>query len=131
MTTTSTRTAPALVLEGARWLGGAGYLFNLSRWLEYLRPFADLPDHEWYREIDPLADALEAVDPGGMGPERADLGYCALGDPESCVGVMRRFEDLGVDQVLMLMQTAALPDAKVRESIRLFGEEVIPACRGK
>lgn len=56
-----------------------------------------------YREIldNPLADALDAVDPGEMGPELADLGYCALG----------------------------VPDAKVRESIRLFGEEVIPACR--
>lgn len=29
----------------------------------------------------------------------------------------------------MLMQTAGVPDAKVRESFRLFDEEVIPACR--
>lgn len=126
----------ALCLEDdveAKRLGGAGYLFNLSRWLEYLRPFADLPGHEWYREVldNPLADALDAVDPGEVGPELAELGYCALGDPESCVAVMKRFEALGVDQVLMLMQTAGTPDQKVRESIRLFGEEVIPACRGR
>jgi hypothetical protein len=52
-----------------------------------------------------------------------------LGDPESCISVVKRFQALGIDQLLLLMQTAGVPHEKVCESIRLFGEEVIPACR--
>lgn len=124
----------ALCLEDdqdAKTVGGAGYLFNLRKWVDYIRPFGALESHEWYREIldNPLVEAMASSDPNSAGNMLADLGYCALGDPDSCIKVVKRFEELGVDQLLMLMQTAGVPHEKVLESIRLFGEVVIPALR--
>lgn len=115
----------------AKMLGGAGYIYNLQQWVKHIRPLGKLPSHRWYAELldNPLVEALEHADPAVAGPMLADLGYCALGNPDSCVEVMKRFQSLGVDQVLMLMQTAGVPHDKVCDSIRLFGEEVIPRCR--
>lgn len=124
----------ALCLEDdqeAKTLGGGGYAYNLGKWLEFIRPLGELPSHEWYRQIldNPLVDAMAESDPNQVGNTLSDLGYCALGDPDSCIQVVKRFQDLGVDQILMLMQTAGVPHEKVCESIRLFGEVVIPAVR--
>lgn len=117
--------------QEAKTIGGAGYLFNLRKWVDYIRPFGELPSHEWYREIldNPLVEAMASSDPKDAGNTLADLGYCALGDPDSCIQVIKRFDELGVDQLLLLMQTAGVPHEKVLDSIRLFGEVVIPASR--
>jgi alkanesulfonate monooxygenase SsuD/methylene tetrahydromethanopterin reductase-like flavin-dependent oxidoreductase (luciferase family) len=115
----------------AKYDGGAGYIYNLKRWVEYLKPLAKLPSHRWYAEIldNPLVEAMEQSDPGDAGAMLADMGYCAIGDPKSCIDVVKRFEALGVDQLLLLMQTAGVSHEQVCESIRRFGDEVIPACR--
>ena len=39
------------------------------------------------------------------------------------------YEDIGVDQVMLIMQTETIPHDKVMGSIELFGKEVIPAFR--
>ncbi|MCL4423194.1 MAG: LLM class flavin-dependent oxidoreductase [Actinobacteria bacterium] len=128
----------ALCLEDraeAHRLGARGYLFNLQRWIDYIRPLAQLPSHGWYRKLldNPLLDALDKAsegDLGEIGQMLVDLGYCAIGDPGECIEVVKRFKSLGIDQMLVLMQTGGVSSDKVRESIRLFGEEVMPACRG-
>lgn len=115
----------------AKAVGGAGYLFNLRKWVEFVRPLGMVPGHEWYAQVldNPLIDAMGEADPLVAGGVLADLGYCALGDPDSCIQIAKRFQDLGVDQLLLLMQTAGVPHEKVLTSIRLFGEVVIPAVR--
>lgn len=125
----------ALCLEDgaeAKRLGGAGYVFNLRKWAEYIKPLAELPSHEWYAKIldNPLVEALTAADPASTGALLSEMGYCALGTPDECIAIAKRFQSLGVEQLLFLMQTAGVPHEKVCESIRLFGEKVIPACRG-
>ena len=39
------------------------------------------------------------------------------------------YDDIGVDQVMMIMQTETIPHEKVMSSIEMFGKEVFPACR--
>jgi alkanesulfonate monooxygenase SsuD/methylene tetrahydromethanopterin reductase-like flavin-dependent oxidoreductase (luciferase family) len=131
----------ALCLEDpseARRLGAAGFLFNLRRWIDYIRPFAVLPSHEFYAKLldNPLLEALDnvtsATSPSELekiGGTLCELGYCALGDVDDCMSVVNRFKSLGVDQMLMLMQTAGIPDEKVQESIDLFGTSIIPKAR--
>jgi alkanesulfonate monooxygenase SsuD/methylene tetrahydromethanopterin reductase-like flavin-dependent oxidoreductase (luciferase family) len=108
-------------------LGGAGYLFNLRRWIEHIRPLAEVPGHEWYKQMlsNPLLEALEAADPYQVGRMLTDLGYCALGNPDDCATVVKRFEGLEIEHLLILMQTGGVPHEKVMESIKLFGAEVI------
>lgn len=124
----------ALCLEDraeAQRLGGYGYLFNLRRWMDYIRPFAELPSHDFYAKLldNPLLEALDSVDSASVGSMLAELGYCAVGDPDDCLSVVKRHEALGIDQILVLMQTGGVSHEKVCESIRLFGSEVIPRCR--
>lgn len=56
-----------------------------------------------------------------------DREMIIVGDPEHCIKVAKRYEAIGVDILLCHMQFRGMPDQAVRDSIRLFGEEVIPA----
>lgn len=49
-----------------------------------------------------------------------------IGDPSSAKETVQRFVDVGVDELILVMQTGTTPDALVRESIRTFGEKVMP-----
>lgn len=53
-------------------------------------------------------------------------GVVCIGDPHRCINVIKKWESIGVDQIMCLMQAGRIPHEKVMESIRLFGEEVIP-----
>ena len=51
------------------------------------------------------------------------------GDPDSCIRAIRMYQDIGVDEVMMITQTETIPHEKVMSSIELFGKEVFPAIR--
>jgi alkanesulfonate monooxygenase SsuD/methylene tetrahydromethanopterin reductase-like flavin-dependent oxidoreductase (luciferase family) len=59
----------------------------------------------------------------------ADRGVIIAGNPESCIKTIKMYEDIGVDQVMMIMQTETISHEQVMESLELFGKEVIPAFR--
>ena len=61
--------------------------------------------------------------------EYLNLGSIATGDPDTCLKVIKRYQDAGVDQVLCWMQIGNLPHTKVMDSIRLFGKHVTPYFR--
>jgi alkanesulfonate monooxygenase SsuD/methylene tetrahydromethanopterin reductase-like flavin-dependent oxidoreductase (luciferase family) len=50
-----------------------------------------------------------------------------VGSPERCIQVAKQYENIGVDRLLCHLQFRGMSNDKIRESIRLFGEEVIPA----
>ena len=49
-----------------------------------------------------------------------------VGDPHSCSKIVQRYADVGVDQLIIHMQAGGIPNQRVRESIRAFGQHVIP-----
>jgi alkanesulfonate monooxygenase SsuD/methylene tetrahydromethanopterin reductase-like flavin-dependent oxidoreductase (luciferase family) len=55
-----------------------------------------------------------------------DNAEVCIGDPRRCIEVIKHWESIGVDQIMCLMQAGRIPHEKVMESIRLFGEQVIP-----
>ena len=57
----------------------------------------------------------------------SDRGVIIAGNPQSCIDTIKTYEEIGVDQVMMIMQTETVPHARVMESLELFGNEVIPA----
>ena len=66
--------------------------------------------------------AIAELDPNTL----ADRGVIVAGDPESCIKAIQMYEEIGVDQVMMIMQTETIPHEKVMSSIELFGKEVMP-----
>ncbi|MCI0441441.1 MAG: LLM class flavin-dependent oxidoreductase [Chloroflexi bacterium] len=79
-------------------------------------------------------------DLGGGGAPRAMLGelppdllcergVIVAGDPDSCIECVKRHQEIGVDQILLIMQSDQIEHKKAKRSIELFGKEVIPAFR--
>ena len=71
---------------------------------------------------DPQHAIWEQLDAGTL----CERGVIIAGDAESCIEGVRRHEESGADQVIMVMQTDEVPHDKVMRSIELFGEGVIP-----
>lgn len=53
-------------------------------------------------------------------------GGAVIGSPETCLRTLSRFAEYGVDEVFLYMQCATTPHEKVKESIRLLAEHVMP-----
>lgn len=45
--------------------------------------------------------------------------FC-MGNPDSCIRTLKKYEAAGVDQVLCFMQFGGLPYQKIMDSIKLF-----------
>ena len=60
----------------------------------------------------------------------SERGVVISGNPESCIKTCQMYEDIGVNQVILIMQTETIPHDKVMGSIEKFGKEIIPAFRG-
>ena len=67
---------------------------------------------------------------GELPPELlCERGVIVAGDPDGCIECVKRHEEIGVDQTLLIMQSDQIPHNKVMRSIELFGKEVIPAFK--
>lgn len=62
--------------------------------------------------------------------ELVEASQAIIGSPETCARFMNLI-DAGVDEVLLFMQVATTPHAKILQSIRLIAEEVRPRLRHK
>jgi alkanesulfonate monooxygenase SsuD/methylene tetrahydromethanopterin reductase-like flavin-dependent oxidoreductase (luciferase family) len=60
----------------------------------------------------------------------ANTGVTVAGDPDQCIAGLKLFEEAGVDEVMIIVQTEMIPHERSLETIRLFGEKVIPAFHG-
>ena len=49
-----------------------------------------------------------------------------VGDPQHCIDKVHQYKEIGVEYLLCLMQNYGVPHEKVMQSIRLWGEKVIP-----
>lgn len=123
---------------------------RINAYEELLEAWGGVPDHlqadfgRWLRQSDEEHQA-RASEVGisldsGPGAARAAVaqldadtlsnrGVIIAGNPESCINTIKTYEDIGVDQVMLIMQTETIPHEKVMESIELYGKEVIPAFR--
>ena len=124
---------------------------RINAYEELLAAWGGVPEHlsadfsRWLRQSDEEHQQL-AQDVGlsldsGPGAARAaiaqldgktlsDRGVIIAGNPESCIKTCQMYEDIGVDQVMLIMQTETIPHDKVMSSIEKFGKAVIPAFQG-
>ena len=55
-----------------------------------------------------------------------DDGVVCVGDPEHCIRTIKRWEELGVDRIMCLIQAGRIQHETAMESIKNFGKYVIP-----
>jgi alkanesulfonate monooxygenase SsuD/methylene tetrahydromethanopterin reductase-like flavin-dependent oxidoreductase (luciferase family) len=79
-----------------------------------------------------FAAAQSAIGRGEAPPTAASLMYNldhAIGDPATAVSYVHRLADAGVDDVMCLIQMGTLTQDQQLETIRLWGEQVVPKFR--
>ncbi len=119
-------------LEGANFFGYSlahYYVFGRHRpgvtdvWSEYR---ARRSEHGF----DPEEVAAAAADEERLGAKVVQDGLGglrgAIGTPEQLRGFLRRYEEAGVDQVILCSQAGRNRHEHVMESLELFGREVLP-----
>jgi alkanesulfonate monooxygenase SsuD/methylene tetrahydromethanopterin reductase-like flavin-dependent oxidoreductase (luciferase family) len=124
---------------------------RINAYEELLEAWGGVPDHlksdfgRWLRQSDE-AHKAQAEQVGisldsGPGAARAavaqldantlsDRGVIIAGDPDSCIKAIQMYQEIGVDEVMMIMQTETIPHEKVMRSIELFGKYVFPQFQG-
>jgi alkanesulfonate monooxygenase SsuD/methylene tetrahydromethanopterin reductase-like flavin-dependent oxidoreductase (luciferase family) len=78
------------------------------------------------------AAAMKAIAEGKAPPSAASPMYNtdhALGDADTAIRYVHRLADAGVDNVMCLIQMGTLTQDQQLETIRIFGEQVIPHFR--
>jgi alkanesulfonate monooxygenase SsuD/methylene tetrahydromethanopterin reductase-like flavin-dependent oxidoreductase (luciferase family) len=125
---------------------------RVNAYEQLLESWGGVPDHlkadfgRWLRQADD-AHKAQAEQVGisldsGPGAARAafgqmdpdtlcERGIIIAGDLESCVKGLRLYEEAGVDEVILIMQTETIPHEQALRSIEMFGKHVIPACRAE
>ena len=108
---------------------------------QLLEQWGGVPDHlkrNFNRILNFDASYDEALDLAGGGSiaqsiiaeldadTLADRAVTIAGDPDSCIEALKKHEATGIDQMMILMQTATIPHEQVMKSIELFGKYVIP-----
>jgi alkanesulfonate monooxygenase SsuD/methylene tetrahydromethanopterin reductase-like flavin-dependent oxidoreductase (luciferase family) len=123
---------------------------RINAYEELLESWGGVPDHlkadfgRWLRQSDE-AHKEQAREVGisldsGPGAARAafaqmdadtlcERGIIIAGDPASCIKGVQLYEEAGVDQVILIMQTETIPHDMAMRSIEMFGQRVIPAFR--
>lgn len=119
-------TPPALVLaddkkacqygfRGARFFGE-----TLSRYyLGGQRPVGPLPVNRGFLTDSDLDLAMK-------NRNTMDSGNACVGDPAAARDFVQRFVDIGVDELILVMQMGTVPLDMVTESIKTFAEKVMP-----
>jgi alkanesulfonate monooxygenase SsuD/methylene tetrahydromethanopterin reductase-like flavin-dependent oxidoreductase (luciferase family) len=104
--------------------GFRGAAFFASSLTEYYasmrRPVGELPigrDFLSDRDLDDAMALRGADDAPAMN---------IIGDPAACKEIIERYRWAGVDELILVMQTGTVPHELVMESIKTFGEKVLP-----
>jgi alkanesulfonate monooxygenase SsuD/methylene tetrahydromethanopterin reductase-like flavin-dependent oxidoreductase (luciferase family) len=111
------------------------YTRSIEALQQLVKDWNYVPDHlkAQFRYLDrsdaPVAAdvAVDEFDPDRM----AETGITIAGDPESVIAGIKLHEEVGVDQIIFLAQTAKMTHETVTTSIRLVGEQVIPHWRAR
>ena len=68
----------------------------------------------------------EGLDPEEVYEVVDQLDSVIIGDPDACVAKMKRYADLGVDQMVCRVEYGHLSHESIMKNIELLGKEVLP-----
>lgn len=68
---------------------------------------------------------------GGDLEQLVSSGTYCIGNPDTTIRTIEKYQAAGVDQIMLLMQFGGVPHDKIMESIRLYGKHVIPHFQKK
>ena len=91
---------------------------------------ANVPSsYQYYVSLAQMVEERLKQGNGNQFQEAWESGTLCIGSPERCRGVVQKYVEAGVDQLILMVQVGRIPHEKVMQTIRLFGEEIIPAFK--
>jgi alkanesulfonate monooxygenase SsuD/methylene tetrahydromethanopterin reductase-like flavin-dependent oxidoreductase (luciferase family) len=82
-----------------------------------------------------MAQMYEEMEKSGVArrdfDEAFETGVFCIGTPGRVKKTVQAYADAGVDQLILLIQAGRIPHEKAMQTIRLFGEQIIPAFQAK
>jgi alkanesulfonate monooxygenase SsuD/methylene tetrahydromethanopterin reductase-like flavin-dependent oxidoreductase (luciferase family) len=111
----------------ARHRGGEAAIWYFGKLFQY---FGEIAAYEGYRDYRKRAEDskffYEEKVREKLITNLVDRAVICAGDPDTCTEIVKQYEAQGADQFLGIVQVGTIPHDDVMESIRMFGEEVIP-----
>ena len=81
-------------------------------------------DYRWHYQRSTSTDSPKREETSSL--EQIQSGRYCIGDPDDCVRYLERYAAAGVDEVMPLFQVGGISHCDVMETLRLFGEYVVP-----
>jgi alkanesulfonate monooxygenase SsuD/methylene tetrahydromethanopterin reductase-like flavin-dependent oxidoreductase (luciferase family) len=110
-------------------MGAVAALWYGAQTAKLFAPWAgqEIAGYEYYGQLaqDPefVARFLRPVE------EAMDDEYSLIGTPEKVAEGVQAYVDIGADQIICMIQAGRIPHKEILQSLRLFGEEVMPRFR--
>jgi alkanesulfonate monooxygenase SsuD/methylene tetrahydromethanopterin reductase-like flavin-dependent oxidoreductase (luciferase family) len=121
----TTEEATEVAKESFEWYPkyGASLIASVAEWQEE-QGRTELGTYQYTR------DTLQHKRDGHIGNLTIDYlrdsGSAVMGDPDACIAAAKRYEAVGCDLLLCLVNPYNIPHEKVMQSIELLGKHVIP-----
>ena len=102
---------------------GGGLIASVAEWMEE-RGEQELGTYQY------TGDLLKHRREGNLSQISIDYlrdsGSAVLGDPDACIAAAKRYEAVGCDLLLCLVNPLKIPHEQVMQSIELLGKHVLP-----
>jgi alkanesulfonate monooxygenase SsuD/methylene tetrahydromethanopterin reductase-like flavin-dependent oxidoreductase (luciferase family) len=101
---------------------GADWYVRATNMLYSIWAQSGAQSYRWYGEQFAKGRGTEDVNVAQM----ADDAILCIGGPEKCAQIVSHYQDQGIDQLIFLVQAGGTPHEAILDSLRRFGEKVIP-----
>jgi alkanesulfonate monooxygenase SsuD/methylene tetrahydromethanopterin reductase-like flavin-dependent oxidoreductase (luciferase family) len=121
----TTAEATEVAKESFEWYPryGGGLIASVAEWMEE-KGETELGTYQY------TSDALKHRREGNLSAISIDYlrdsGSAILGDPDTCIAAAKRYEAVGCDMLLCLVNPLKIPHEQVMQSIELMGKYVLP-----
>lgn len=82
--------------------------------------------YQYYTSLAQMVEERQKNATGNEFQEAWESGAVAIGSPERVRGVVAKYAEAGVDQLILMVQAGRISHESCMQTIKLFGEEVIP-----
>jgi alkanesulfonate monooxygenase SsuD/methylene tetrahydromethanopterin reductase-like flavin-dependent oxidoreductase (luciferase family) len=87
------------------------------------------PSYQYYKTLAAMVEQRLEQSDGSEFQQAWESGAIAIGSPERVRKVVENYAKTGVDQLILLVQAGRISHESCMQTIRLFGEEIIPAFK--
>jgi len=111
-------------------MGGVAALWYGAQVARLFAPWAgqEIKGYEYYHQLTQDPEFLQQF--ARPYEERLQDRYSLVGTPDKVAEGIAAYTEVGVDQIIGIVQVGRIPHDDILKSIRLFGEEVLPRFRG-